>query len=44
MDVYIGKIVLGQGAFGKVRLAINLFENMSKPGDIICVKKTKDLE
>ena len=38
------KIVIGQGGFGKVRFALNLFRgSKANPGDIICVKKTKDL-
>ena len=38
------KIVIGQGGFWKVRFALNLFRgSKASPGDIICVKKTKDL-
>ena len=34
------KIILGKGAYGKVRFAMSLFlTKTSKPGDIICVKK-----
>ena len=36
-----GRIILGEGGFGKVRIALSLLENISKPGDMICVKKTK---
>ena len=38
------KIVIGQGGFGKVRFALNLFRgSKASPGDIVCIKKTKDL-
>ena len=35
------KIILGKGSFGKVRLAVSLLENLSMPGELICVKKSK---
>ena len=34
---------MGKGGFGTVRLALSLLENISKPGEIICVKKTATL-
>ena len=38
------KIVLGKGGFGKVRLALNLFRGKKDPGDIVCIKKTKNFK
>jgi serine/threonine protein kinase len=38
------KIIIGAGAFGKVRFAISLFVAKAKPGDVICVKKTSSYE
>ena len=35
------KIILGEGNFGKVKLAISLTGSISKPCDLICVKKSK---
>lgn len=37
------KVVIGKGAFGQVRFAINLFYVNKYPGDIVCVKKTSNL-
>ena len=37
------KIILGKGSFGTVKIAISLTECISKPCDIICVKKTKTI-
>ena len=38
------KIILGKGKFGKVRLGLSLIENLSKPGEIIAIKKTHGFE
>lgn len=35
------KKIIGEGAFGKVRFALSLFNAKSKPGRIVCIKKTK---
>ena len=37
------KIILGEGNFGKVKLALSLTDNKSKPCDLICVKKSKKI-
>ena len=38
------RVVIGAGGFGTVRFGLNLFrESKVRPGDIICIKKTKDL-
>ena len=37
------KIILGEGNFGKVRLALCLSNSISKPCDLICVKKSKKM-
>ena len=34
------KIILGKGGFGTVKVAISLTEVISKPCDLICVKKS----
>ncbi len=38
------KIILGEGNFGKVKLALSLSDNKSKPCDLICVKKSKKIK
>ena len=36
------KIVIGQGGFGKVRFALNLFRgSKASPGDIVCIKNKR---
>ena len=37
------KIILGKGGFGTVKIAISLTENISKPCDLICIKKTNKI-
>ena len=38
------KIIIGKGSFGTVKLALSLIENISKPCQLICVKKSKKIE
>ncbi|WP_375330738.1 NACHT and WD40 repeat domain-containing protein [Candidatus Tisiphia endosymbiont of Oplodontha viridula] len=37
------QITIGKGGFGTVRFALSLFDAKSKPGDLICIKKTKSI-
>ncbi len=37
------KIIIGKGGFGTVKLCLSLLETKSKPGDVICIKKSKTL-
>ncbi len=38
------KIVIGQGGFGAVKFALSLFQGKASPGDVICIKKSKNFE
>ena len=42
--MYDNKIIIGKGGFGKVRLGLSLIEAKCKPGDLICVKKSKSFK
>ena len=37
------KIILGKGSFGTVKIGLSLTENISKPCDLICIKKSKKI-
>ena len=38
------KIVIGKGGFGTVRFALSLSESdILKPGEVVCIKKTKEI-
>ena len=34
------KIILGEGSFGKVKLALSLLDCISKAGELVCSKKS----
>jgi serine/threonine protein kinase len=38
------QITIGKGGFGTVRFALSLFDAKSKPGDLVCIKKTKSIK
>jgi hypothetical protein len=38
------KVVLGQGSFGKVRFALSLVIGAVAPGELVCMKKSKNFE
>ncbi|WP_342269666.1 WD40 domain-containing protein [Rickettsia endosymbiont of Orchestes rusci] len=38
------QITIGKGGFGTVRFALSLFDSKSKPGEVVCIKKTKSIK
>ena len=38
------KVIIGQGGFGKVKFALSLFGSKKGPGEIICVRKTRNFK
>ena len=42
-DLYGEKVIIGKGGFGSVKFAMSLFRhNGTSPGDVICIKKTRN--
>jgi hypothetical protein len=40
----VEQITIGKGGFGTVRFGLSIFDSKSNPGDLICIKKTKNFD